>query len=324
MENIMILHKTRRAFEDAIRSASDHYNIREIFVEKDYWVTFILKRLSQSDNMEKVVFKGGTSLSKVYKLIDRFSEDIDLAIIKEEGQSDNKIGKLIKSVQNELIMGFEEVVTGITTKHKNFRRTESNYEHIIESGTASSPGINRNLVLEINSLADPVPNERHQIRSVIAEFLEETGNTEAITTYELYPFELNILMPRPTLIEKILSVIRLSWFDDGIDRLRSKVRHFYDIYYLANSDYCNDYIRTPEFIQDFTRMYLEDKKKFNGPDRWIRMHYNESPACNSFNEIWGNLRSSYEVDFKLLVYGKFPSEREVSDKFRELINILKK
>ena len=65
----MILHVTRRAFEDAIRAASDHFNIREIFVEKDYWVTFILKRLSQSDNMDKVVFKGGTSLSKVFKLI---------------------------------------------------------------------------------------------------------------------------------------------------------------------------------------------------------------------------------------------------------------
>ena len=71
-------------------------------------------------------------------------------------------------------------------------------------------------------------------------------------------------------------------------------------------------------------MYLEDKKKFNDPKRWIRMHYNESPAFNSFDEIWGNVRSSYESDFKLLVYGKFPSEREVYDKFRELINILKR
>ena len=221
-------------------------------------------------------------------------------------------------------MGFEEVVTENTTKHKNFRRTEYDYEHLIESGTANLPGINRNLVLEINSLADPVPNERYQIRSMIAEFLQETGNNEAIRTYELDPFELNILMPRPTLIEKVLSIIRLSYFDDGIDRIRSKVRHFYDIYYLANSVYCSEYIRTAEFLQDFRRMYLEDKTKFNDPDRWIRMNYYESPAFNSFNEIWDKVRSSYESDFKLLVYGKFPSEREVSDKFRELINILKK
>ena len=88
----MNLHKNKEAFRAAIRAAGDHFNIREIFVEKDYWVTFILKRLSQSDNRDKVVFKGGTSLSKVFKLIGRFSEDIDLAIIKEAEQTDNSIG----------------------------------------------------------------------------------------------------------------------------------------------------------------------------------------------------------------------------------------
>jgi predicted nucleotidyltransferase component of viral defense system len=96
----MNLHKNMDAFRDAIRVAGDHFDIREIFVEKDYWVTFILGRLSQSASRDKVVFKGGTSLSKVFKLIARFSEDIDLAIIKEPGHTDNSIGRLIKSVNN--------------------------------------------------------------------------------------------------------------------------------------------------------------------------------------------------------------------------------
>ena len=73
MENIMNLHKNDKSFQDAIRAASDHLEIRDIFVEKDYWVTFLLRRLSLSENSENVVFKGGSSLSKVYKLIDRFS-----------------------------------------------------------------------------------------------------------------------------------------------------------------------------------------------------------------------------------------------------------
>lgn len=102
----MTLHEYRDSFSDAIRAASDHFGIREVFVEKDYWVTFILKRLSQSQYRDKVVFKGGTSLSKVFGLIDRFSEDIDLAIEKGEGQSNHKIGKLIRSIQKELTAGF--------------------------------------------------------------------------------------------------------------------------------------------------------------------------------------------------------------------------
>ncbi|HUX57367.1 MAG TPA: nucleotidyl transferase AbiEii/AbiGii toxin family protein [Bacteroidales bacterium] len=69
----MKLHENKEAFENAIRAASDHLGIRDVFVEKDYWVTYILWRLSNSEYLDNVVFKGGTSLSKVYKLIDRFS-----------------------------------------------------------------------------------------------------------------------------------------------------------------------------------------------------------------------------------------------------------
>ncbi len=320
----MNLHENTQAFEDAIRATSDHFNIREVFIEKDYWVTFILRRLSLSENKDKVVFKGGTSLSKVYKLIERFSEDIDLAIIKEPGQSDNQIGRLIKSLQTELISGFNEVITPNTTKHKNFRRTEYDYNRVVESDASISSGVNRNLLLEINSLADPVPNEIHQIRSIIAEFLEETGNPEAINYYNLRPFKLNVLVPRPTLIEKILSIIRLSYFEDGIDRIRSKVRHFYDIYFLAESDSCKEYIKTSQFIHDFKKMYVEDKTKFTDPEKWIRTSYKESLALNSFDDMWDKVKSSYETDFRLLVYGEFPTETEVADKFRELIKILKK
>ncbi|HPT22539.1 MAG TPA: nucleotidyl transferase AbiEii/AbiGii toxin family protein [Bacteroidales bacterium] len=324
MENNMILHNDKQGFEDAVRAASEHFQMRDTFVEKDYWVTFILNRLSQSKDRDKVVFKGGTSLSKVYKLIRRFSEDIDLAIIKDPEQSNHQIGKLIRSLQSDLTEGFSEVVTQNTTRHKNFRRSEYDYEHLFESGSSGQTGLNSNLVLEINSLADPVPNEKHLVRSIIAEFLEATKRTYAIDTYELHPFELNILVPQPTLIEKLLSIIRLSYFDDSIDRIRSKVRHFYDIYFLSNSKYCDEYIQTAEFLKDFERMYQEDKTKFSDPEKWINTHYKDSPALNSFDDIWNNVRSAYETDLRLLVYDDLPSQELVADKFRDLISILNK
>ena len=87
----MNLHENSGAFEDAIRAASDHLEMRTVFVEKDYWVTFLLSRLSKSVHSDKIVFKGGTSLSKVFKLIARFSEDVDLAILKSEGQTATQI-----------------------------------------------------------------------------------------------------------------------------------------------------------------------------------------------------------------------------------------
>ena len=98
----MKLHRDKEVFTQAILSTAEYFNIQEVFVEKDYWVTYVLKNLSQSKYKGTVVFKGGTSLSKAYRLINRFSEDIDLAIIQSKGASGNAIKNLIKSVEAEM------------------------------------------------------------------------------------------------------------------------------------------------------------------------------------------------------------------------------
>jgi len=69
----MNLHQDKNSFAAAIQTTSDKLNILPVFVEKDYWITLVLKRLAESKYNESVVFKGGTSLSKGFKLIDRFS-----------------------------------------------------------------------------------------------------------------------------------------------------------------------------------------------------------------------------------------------------------
>ena len=76
----MILHNNQQDFAAAIKVASEHLKMRPVYIEKDYWITYILKNISQSSYKDRVVFKGGTSLSKAYNLIQRFSEDVDLAI----------------------------------------------------------------------------------------------------------------------------------------------------------------------------------------------------------------------------------------------------
>lgn len=68
-------------------------------VEKDFWVCFVLKRLfSLSGLKEHLIFKGGTSLSKVYKVIDRFSEDIDITISRSFfGLNEEELPENVKS-----------------------------------------------------------------------------------------------------------------------------------------------------------------------------------------------------------------------------------
>ena len=72
------LHEEKAEYSTALNLASERFGILPIVVEKDYYVTMILRGLSE--RLGNVVFKGGTSLSKCHKVIKRFSEDIDITI----------------------------------------------------------------------------------------------------------------------------------------------------------------------------------------------------------------------------------------------------
>lgn len=70
----MYLHNDQELFTEIISATANEMQLPVAIIEKDYYVTMILKELSK--RAPKCVFKGGTSLSKCYHVIDRFSEDI--------------------------------------------------------------------------------------------------------------------------------------------------------------------------------------------------------------------------------------------------------
>lgn len=72
----MRLHEDKAVFKDAVSITAQRLGLPEIYVEKDYWVTFALHRIFTSPLADSTVFKGGTALAKCFSLISRFSEDI--------------------------------------------------------------------------------------------------------------------------------------------------------------------------------------------------------------------------------------------------------
>jgi predicted nucleotidyltransferase component of viral defense system len=98
----MNLHHDIKLFSDTLRAASQHLDIKLEFVEKDYWITLVLSRLARSRYVYESVFKGGTSLSKGYNLIDRFSEDVDIAIINDSGKTGNEIKSISALLKKKL------------------------------------------------------------------------------------------------------------------------------------------------------------------------------------------------------------------------------
>ena len=79
----MNLHHDKDAFEELLIGAANELAIPTNIIEKDYYVTIVLKSLSEK--LKDMVFKGGTSLTKCYQLLDRFSEDIDISYTAESG-----------------------------------------------------------------------------------------------------------------------------------------------------------------------------------------------------------------------------------------------
>ena len=87
----MRLHENLTLFRQSVQFASQKLNIPMVYVEKDYWVTYALHLIFHHEIGEETVFKGGTALSKCFGIIERFSEDIDLVVLRREGESANQL-----------------------------------------------------------------------------------------------------------------------------------------------------------------------------------------------------------------------------------------
>ncbi|NCQ11442.1 MAG: nucleotidyl transferase AbiEii/AbiGii toxin family protein [Bacteroidetes bacterium] len=125
----MILHKNENLFNDLLLTTSSVLGIPFSFVEKDYWITLVLSRLSKSKFFDVSVFKGGTSLSKAYNLIERFSEDVDIAIINDKDKTGNEIKTIIRTIEKEITPDLTEVqLLGVTSKGSRFRKPVFEYE----------------------------------------------------------------------------------------------------------------------------------------------------------------------------------------------------
>ncbi|MDR2147926.1 MAG: nucleotidyl transferase AbiEii/AbiGii toxin family protein [Tannerella sp.] len=314
----MNLHTNTADFSALVTFAAKHFNIIPAFVEKDYWITLALHRLSHSENVENTVFKGGTSLSKGYRIISRFSEDIDIAIITEN-LSGNTLKTKIRNIEKEITSGLTEIVEdGITSKGSKFRKSVFEYPTLLGKVDSTIP--NR-MIVEINSFANPYPNVKQEITSFITEYLAANNRTKTIDEYALQPFLLNVLDKRQTMMEKLVSLFRFSFSSNPRRALATKIRHFYDLYYLATDRGCAVYINTPDFKRDFSELLAHDKQMFDIPENWAEKGIMQSPLVADFPNLWNFLKDIYLSELPKLAFAPVPSEKEIASWFTQIVEL---
>ena len=313
----MKLHTNKRLFADTIRAASQHLHIKEDFVEKDYWITLLLSRLATHKYAGETVFKGGTSLSKGFGLIDRFSEDVDLAVINTGEKTGNEIKTIIRRVEKDITKDLTEIsVDGTTRKFSRFRKTVFEY-----SGIDPKNKGNR-LILEVNSFANPFPYQSVAIQSMIHDFLLQSINMKFIKIYDLQPFFINVLNKEQTMVEKLVSLIRFSFDENPIESISKKIRHFYDLHYPIKDEECGHFLKLETFNERFHEILDHDRTIFDVPEGWNDKPFSESPLILDFQSVWSKLRNLYKAELSALAFRPIPDERLVAQSFNQIIKAL--
>ena len=311
-------------FEQAMLRAAEHFTVNEQFIEKDYYVTEILRIVADRLG-DKAMFKGGTSLSKGWGLIHRFSEDIDLFVNREKFDplpGVKKMDAILKQLSEDVarhpaLTWLDEGDTIGGFGREDYFQYETHF--------AALPGIRPAVRLEPGVESGTFPTEVVPITSMIGQFLLEQGRDDMGD--DLRGFDMALLHFRRTFVEKMFAlhgkVVRL--IDEG-QAIERHARHYSDLHalsdqtevraMLASEEYeqiRNDYDKTSRGSKYLIRSYRPPKD----------LSFVDSPAFFPEAELKTQLARDYETQCQLLFSGTdYPSFDEVLARFEEIRNLL--
>jgi predicted nucleotidyltransferase component of viral defense system len=200
------------------------------YVEKDFWVTEVLRGVvsAANENGLEIVFKGGTSLSKAFSLIHRFSEDVDMLAILPDALGDNPKTKLLKAlVQGAAAStGLSPVTVPGATGSGAKRGARFHYKDQALTG-----GLSEGVFLEIGSRGGAMPANLMTVGSLLALHDPDTMNEFA----EAQPVVVRVLSPCRTLVEKLV-LLHTAHNSDDSEVARLGARHYYDVHQLLRND----------------------------------------------------------------------------------------
>lgn len=231
-----------------------HPGVNQVAIEKDWWVTVVLKALFQTDCRDSLIFKGGTSLSKGFNIVERFSEDIDLAIghsffgIEKTSKSQReKLRKMSRAyihgtLSSQLDARLKEIgvsgytienVSQVQDKDGEWRPIDSDkdptvillrYPSILENTIHYIPS---RVKIEVSCLSMDEPTELRPIRSLIGESFDgEDTDAESFA---------RTVVPTRTFLEKLF--LLAEEFQKEKPRSVRMSRHLYDLEKLMDTEY---------------------------------------------------------------------------------------
>ncbi len=266
-----------------IQGVVDSMHIDEAAAEKDWWVTAVLYALFQTNAADYLLFKGGTSLSKGWNIIDRFSEDIDLALGRDfflnekklscaNCASNTQIHNLREKGQDYLFGEFkDDLKKQLTILGLNVKVVAEN-ELLDENGEPKKVAHDKDpsvifvqypslynseaayaiptIKIEISVLSMAEPYEMKLISSLVEQvYKDEDVDSDIIQT-------IKTVSPARTFLEK--AFLLCEEYQKIEPRTYRMSRHFYDLEKLSHTDYVNMALSDPNLYYDI----VEHRRKF--------------------------------------------------------------
>ncbi|HCF99411.1 MAG TPA: nucleotidyl transferase AbiEii/AbiGii toxin family protein [Chloroflexi bacterium] len=310
-------------FEQAMLRAAEQFQVSEQFIEKDYYVTEILRIVADRLG-DKAMFKGGTSLSKGWGLITRFSEDIDLFVNRHRFDpvpGTNRMNRILTQLTEAVAE--HPALTWLVDEGRTIGGHGREDYLSYETKFAALPGIAAVVRLEPGIQSGTFPTENRPITSLVAEYLVEQGRSDMAD--DLTPFDMTLLHFRRTFVEKMFAlhgkVIRLLEEDHPLDR---DARHYPDLHVLAGRSEVRDMLASREYEEirsDYDETSREFFAKIYRPP--ADLSFADSPALFPEPELRERLAVDYEAQCRLLFSaGAYPSFDEVLERFEEIRKLL--
>lgn len=343
----------RRALAAAAAAwyAREGRTIPAAYVEKDFWVTEALRSLARGlafpvdgnppgQVRARIVFKGGTSLSKAHGLIDRFSEDIDLYVVArfdrdkdgpaapgdafgEDGVGKGRADKIFGLLADQVAADVGLAVAGSADKDAR-TGTRRAYE-MAYAPEGDVPGaLKPHVLIELTRMGNPEPNSPHNVRSLLADYVLATGRAHEDEFAELAAVTVDVLMPHRTLVEKLCALEHCA------QRVRSDTaafaqmsRHIYDVHRLLGADsvtesLLSDPAGTAGIAADHLRRSA-DVRRDTGP----------RPDAGFASSLWitdpavrDTARDSYDREVPPLLYGPAPRFDDIIARMSEMADVL--
>lgn len=310
-----------RDFEQAVLQAAEHFGVRGLrpaLIEKDYYVTEAL-RIIASTRGDRVIFKGGTSLSKGWNLIQRFSEDVDVFLdpraftppIRTRG-----IDRALKQLRDDIAAhaGLEALPTESQTVGGFGRSDRFGFRQRF-GGPGEVAGA---VLVEAGTASGREPTVTLTLQSYLGQFLAERG--QSLGADDEVGFPMRLLHFRRTFVEKLFAVHgKVERFKRDGRPIGSYARHYYDLSQLAVQSEVKAMLQSDEYAAIKTDYDVISRTHFS--QSYVRppdMRFANSDAVFPATELARSLSAEYDAQCRQLCLGPFPTWNEMQSRLEHL------